>query len=66
MIELEKTFLARALPEGLKSCRSAEIVDIYVPHTAAHPVLRIRKIGGAYEITKKEPAAGTDSSRQSE
>ncbi len=43
-----------------------EIFDIYIPRAEPHPILRIRKKGDKYEITKKEPVAGRDSSRQSE
>ncbi len=65
-IELEKTYLAKYLPEGLKDCPSKEIKDIYVPETEAHPSLRIRKRGDKYEITKKVPVLGNDSSEQYE
>jgi CYTH domain-containing protein len=54
-IELERTFLAKYLPEGLESCGKKEILDIYIPTEARHPTLRIRKNGNKYEITKKEP-----------
>jgi CYTH domain-containing protein len=65
-IELEKTYLARYLPEGLKDCSNKEIKDIYIPESIEHPVLRIRKRGDKYEITKKQPVSGTDSSEQFE
>ncbi|MGV8169420.1 MAG: hypothetical protein ACP5N3_05175 [Candidatus Nanoarchaeia archaeon] len=54
-IELERTFLAKKLPDGLEKCRSKEILDIYVPEIADHPTLRIRKNGEKYDITKKVP-----------
>ncbi len=57
MIELEKTYLAKSLPETLKNCRSKEIIDIYIPEAFAHPKVRIRKNGSKFEITKKEPLA---------
>lgn len=57
MIELEKTYLAKYLPKGLKSCPHKKIVDIYIPKEFAHPKIRIRKNGDKYEITKKEPVA---------
>ncbi len=66
MIERERTYLAKYIPEGLRDCPSREIVDIYVPATKEHAVLRIRKNGSIYEITKKTPVAGTDSSEQTE
>jgi CYTH domain-containing protein len=65
-IELEKTYLAKYLPEGLKDSPSKEIKDIYIPESIDHPVLRIRKRGDKYEITKKQPVNGTDSSEQYE
>jgi len=64
MKELERTFLARSVPD-LSGCESWEIVDIYIPASAEHPTLRIRKFGDRYEMTKKEPV-GSDSSVQEE
>ena len=64
-IELELTFLAKSLPEGLAKCRQKEIIDIYIPKSSAHPVLRIRKNGDRYEMTKKEPVED-DASHQEE
>ncbi len=55
MIELEKTYLAKFIPENLRNCKSKEIVDIYIPKSKRHPTIRIRKNGDNYEITKKEP-----------
>ncbi|MEI6498338.1 MAG: hypothetical protein WCO23_00035 [bacterium] len=66
MIELELTYLAKYLPENLKAYPVKEIVDIYVPVAFEHPTIRIRKNGDVYEITKKEPVSGTDSSEQLE
>lgn len=65
-LELERTFLIKAIPDGLAECDSIEIVDIYIPTTSEHPVLRIRKRGERFEMTKKYPAAGMDSSEQEE
>jgi adenylate cyclase len=65
-IELERTYLAKFLPEGLKDFPSKEIKDIYIPETEEHPILRIRKRGDKYEITKKQPVNGNDSSEQYE
>ena len=64
MIELEKTFLAKDVPD-LSRCTHKEIIDVYIPKNSLHPVLRIRKNGFKYEITKKQPIAG-DASEQSE
>lgn len=65
-LEREKTYLLKVLPEGLVDCRSEILSDAYVPTSAEHPVLRLRRRGDQYEITKKEPVSGTDSSRQNE
>lgn len=66
MIELEKTFLAKYLPEGLQQCESKEIIDLYIPKDARHPFLRIRKNGDRYVITKKRPVTDGDASEQTE
>lgn len=66
MIELERTYLVKIIPDGLKDCKSKEIIDLYIPPSSAHPVLRIRKNGDKYEITKKHPVKGDDSSEQEE
>ena len=65
MIELERTFLAREIPNGLRNCKSKEITDIYIPELSKHPVIRIRKNGTRFEMTKKEPTHG-DASEQKE
>ena len=54
MLEFERLFLAKKLPEGLEKCKSKEVLDIYHPHDSHHPVLRLRKNGDKYEMTKKE------------
>ena len=66
MIELEKTYLAKFLPSDLFESESKEIIDIYIPETSVHPVIRIRKNGDSYEITKKQPIDDKDSSRMLE
>ncbi|MDD5177926.1 MAG: CYTH domain-containing protein [Candidatus Nanoarchaeia archaeon] len=65
MIELERTFLAKKIPDGLKNCKFKEIIDVYVPKSRRHPTLRIRKNGNKYEMTKKEPVTD-DASHQNE
>ncbi len=65
-IELERTFLLKDKPKDLEKCRSVEILDVYIPKSARHPILRIRKSGDHYMITKKSPLHGTDSSEQEE
>ena len=65
--EFERTYLAKTLPRDfLSSAESKEILDIYLPASSNHAILRIRKHGDKYEITKKEPISGTDSSHQTE
>ena len=64
MIELEKTYLAKELPD-LTNCKYKDMLDIYIPKDAVHPRLRIRKNGDTYEMTKKEPVED-DSSKQLE
>jgi len=66
MIELERTYLVKKLPEGLKGCKCKEVIDVYIPAASEHPTLRIRKNGDTYEATKKEPVNEGDSSRQEE
>lgn len=65
MIELERTFLAKQLPSDLNDHPSKEMVDVYIPAASHHPVIRLRRNGGQYELTKKEPIDG-DRSRQTE
>jgi CYTH domain-containing protein len=63
MIELEKTFLAKFIPEGIRDGES--MLDIMIPSSARHPVLRIRKKGEKFEMTKKYPVEN-DASKQHE
>ncbi|MEI6479922.1 MAG: hypothetical protein WCO12_00145 [bacterium] len=65
-IELEKTYLLKYFPEGFEKCISKEIKDIYIPKESEHSVLRIRQNGDKFEITKKQPTQGVDSSEQYE
>ena len=66
-IELERTFLAKQLPEGLKECKSKEIRDIYIPRAVeVHAPIRIRKNGDKYEITKKSTIFAGDASQMLE
>jgi len=64
-VELERTFLIKELPKNLKECKSIEVLDIYIPQSVPHPILRIRKKGNVFEMTKKAPVEN-DSSEQSE
>jgi CYTH domain-containing protein len=66
MEEIELTYLVKELPEGFEKAPRKEMLDIYFPVVSDHPILRIRKSGEKYEITKKEPMAGADASQQFE
>jgi CYTH domain-containing protein len=66
MIELEKTYLAKKIPENLKNCKFKEIIDVYIPKDSEHPKLRLRKDGDKFELTKKEPVNNEDASHQKE
>ena len=63
LIELERTFLAKSIPAGIMN--GEEMLDIMIPKSARHPVLRIRKKGDHFEITKKYPVEN-DPSKQHE
>jgi CYTH domain-containing protein len=66
-IEYELTFLAKSLPKELSDIEPKRLVDIYIPESMeVHPQLRLRQKGNKYEITKKQPIAGNDSSAQLE
>lgn len=65
-LELEKTFLLKRLPEGLRTCKFEVIRDSFIPVDAEHPVIRLRQRGKHYEITKKEPINAADATRQQE
>lgn len=65
-IELEKTYLAKYVPDDVWGCASREIIDVYFPKTVEHPILRLRRKGNKYELTKKQPVENDDSSRQYE
>ncbi|GHU08704.1 hypothetical protein FACS189431_5440 [Alphaproteobacteria bacterium] len=63
MVELEReyTFLVEELPADLDGFPSKIIEDIYIPIDAVHPIIRIRRNGDKYVITKKQPIdAGAD------
>ena len=59
-IELERTFLAKYLPEDLENHSSKEMQDSYIPKESRHPILRIRKNGDKFTITRKYPKDGKD------
>ena len=54
MLEIERTYLAKSLPENIKELPCKETIDIYLPSKInGHAPLRIRKQGDKFEITKK-------------
>lgn len=65
-LELERTFLARYIPAQIGGATSDVISDYYIPDNVDHAKLRLRKKGELYEMTKKEPSSGDDSSQQTE
>jgi len=65
-IELERTYLARYLPEDMDKFPFVDLVDIYLPVTSPHPKLRIRKRGEIYEATKKTVIDQGDRSQMTE
>jgi hypothetical protein len=65
-LERERTFLAKELPQEIKTTKPTRIVDIYIPDTPAHSRLRLRQNGKTYEITKKTSVAAGDASEHIE
>jgi len=66
-IEFERTFLLKYKPENLGKYPHCKITDIYFPEEEFHPVLRLRnRDGKKFEMTKKFPLSGKDSSEQEE
>lgn len=55
VIELERTYLLKVIPPDLHKYSHKELLDIYIPEGDKHPILRIRKNGNSYELTKKIP-----------
>ena len=51
MLELERTFLAKYLPD-IFQCKNKKIVDICLPKNSKHPILRLRKSGSKPKLQK--------------
>lgn len=66
MIELERTFLVKYLPPGWRRLPRLEIIDRYLPYSAAHPGIRLRQKGKEFTLTKKRPLNLKDFSQQEE
>ena len=62
MIERERTFLAKSIPNNLSDYNYKDILDIYFPDGLKHATIRIRKNGETFCITKKSPLDNNDSS----
>ena len=65
-LELELTFLAKELPDDIKTVKPTRIADIYIPDTPEHSHLRLRQKCERYEITKKLPVTEGNASEQIE
>lgn len=59
-LEREFTFLIHSLPANLGQFPSKIIEDNFIPVESAHPIIRIRRNGEKYVITKKYPADSAD------
>ena len=66
-LELECTFLAKALPVEIKGATPKRLIDIYIPESGTdHPRLRLRQKGDDFELTKKTPVQDSDASAHNE
>jgi len=66
VIELEASYLAARIPEGLAAHEHIDIEDIYFPATEPHAKMRIRHKGDKYEFTKKIQLDPGDAGQQQE
>ena len=66
-VEYELTYLAKELPANILNWPYKDLIDIYIPETSnSHPRLRLRQQGNTYQITKKIPVSGQNSSTHHE
>ncbi|MDO8498728.1 MAG: hypothetical protein Q7S44_02995 [bacterium] len=65
-LELELTYLLKAIPIDLNRYKKVEVLDIYLPKNSVHPKLRLRKKGDKLTLVKKEPLNEGDASSQIE
>ncbi len=65
-VEIERSYLAAAWPQGFQNSDHSETIDIYFPASGDHPKLRIRKNTSGYELTKKLMLDDNDASSQKE
>src|SRR4051794_20472040 len=55
-LEIELTYLARFIPDEIASLMPDIMEDVYYPDIAGqHAILRLRRRGDRFEITKKVP-----------
>ena len=55
-LEIELTYLARFIPDEIASLTPEIMEDVYYPAASErHAILRLRRRGDSYEITKKMP-----------
>ena len=54
-LERERTFLAKELPQEIKTTEPTRIVDIYIPDTPAHSHLRLRQNGKHMKSPRRPP-----------
>lgn len=66
MLELEKTYLLKYFPKGSLESPNKAVIDTYYPEKSKHPVLRLRQSGDKFELTKKVPVEGQNSSQHNE
>ena len=64
--ELERTYLAKYLPENISQASHKQITDLYIPSDREQAKLRVRKSEDNYEITKKVLVNKNDASVQIE
>jgi CYTH domain-containing protein len=65
-LEIELTFLASYIPDEIKNVEPIFYSDMYIPMESDFAVLRLRKKGDKYEITKKIPVNEGDFSAHTE
>ena len=58
MLEIEKTFLVKKIPDDLSAFSSCQIKQGYI--SSSQPPLRIRQKGDKFELTKKTPLTEGD------
>lgn len=64
MIEIERTFTVKKIPQNLKKFKSEEIKQGYI--VSADSMIRLRQVGSKFELTKKFRISQSDFSRHQE